>query len=76
MWWAMSSMPPSNSKIISQFAIMKSSKEVIQDKGILVSSCESGKSPAIRILKFKPLVELHHPYILPINFFVIRGRRN
>ena len=37
---------------------MKSSKKVVQGKGIPVSWYEFVKSPAMGSLKFKPLVEL------------------
>ena len=43
---------------------MKSFKEMIQGKGIPISWYEFGQSSAMRSLKFKPLVELYHPYIL------------
>ena len=42
-------------KIISRSSIMKSSKEVIQGKGIPVSWYEFGQSSAMGSLKFKPL---------------------
>ena len=58
-------MSSSVPKIINPSSIMKSSKEEIQGKGIPVSWYEFGQSSAMRSLKFKPLVELYHPYILP-----------
>ena len=60
-----SKMSPSVPKIMSRSSIMKSSKEVIPGKGIPVLWYEFGQSSAMRFLKFKPLVELYHPYILP-----------
>ena len=47
-------MSPFVPKIISRSSIMKSSKEVIQGKGIPVSWYEFGQSSAMGSLKFKP----------------------
>ena len=57
-------MYPSVPKIISRSSIMKSSKDVIQRKRIPVLWYEFGQSSAMRFLKFKLLVVLHHSYIL------------
>ena len=53
-------MSPSVPKIISRSSIMKSSKEMIQGKGMPVSWYEYGQSSAMISLKFKPLVQLYH----------------